>query len=219
MACFILPGIARGGVLLQLAQESCDGDQRAPEIVGNRVDEALQFGVLGLQIGNQPLALPLRSLRLLSEPLAFERRFDRWAQASQMLLDHVVGGPGLDAFDGRLFVDGPGDDDDGDRWSAFSRQLDGRHAIELREHVVRQDEIRRKLLESLEEGLSRLHAPRRESDLCLAEFGFGQLSIAGDVLQKQDVESVTHVCLRLRVWISARATSAAAASSERHLVQ
>ena len=114
--------------------------------------EGLQAGVEDRpQVGFRP---PQRLLgaRLLGPGLdSGERGLDCGADPGQIVLEEVVGGAGLHASDGRLLVDGAGHDQEGHRGRPFAGDRERCHAVEARQRVVGEDQVRPELVERLDE--------------------------------------------------------------------
>ena len=69
-------GVAGGGVLAHQSEEPLDGQERALEVVGDGVGEALELGVLGLEVLDQSLALAEQAPALLGQAALAARRND-----------------------------------------------------------------------------------------------------------------------------------------------
>jgi hypothetical protein len=51
--------VSVASILLEVAEKSCDGDERRFQVVRYRVGESFQFGVFGFQFCNQFFALKI----------------------------------------------------------------------------------------------------------------------------------------------------------------
>ena len=95
--------VAGGRVLLDEAEEAPDRDQRALEVVRDGVGEALELGVLGLELADQRLALGLGVLALGDV-------LHRAVDADELLLRRVPHRVPVDAHPAQLAALGEGPD-------------------------------------------------------------------------------------------------------------
>ena len=173
---------------------------------------ALALGDLGLQgeVGLGQFAGPLRDtdLQLIVGPaqplLALAERLlrqpplgailrlaqgapDRRHEPLEPLLEDVVDRAGLEGLDRLLLADGAGDEQERDLRADLPGDLQGRHAVERGQRVVRQDQIRPRAVQGpAANALLGVHQADLAGQAALGQPGRDQLGIQGVVLQVED---------------------------------
>src|SRR5438093_13517880 len=142
-------------------------------------------------VGNQPehlLALAelyVRHFLLQSEP-------DRGANPAHVFLEHIVGGASPHAVDGRLFVNGAGHADHGRSRSLLARQKQRLHAVETRQRIVRENDVRREFSQRGEERLAVVDAATDKSHSLPVQLALEHLSVRWRVFQNQNAHLGAH---------------------------
>ncbi len=153
---------------------------------GDRAIEGLaDDGVVGrLDDGRQVAAIVLRPLFLLPETPPLDGTRDRRAEPCQPVLEQVVRGPLPHGGPRPFLAHRPRHDDDRDVQSPLADQPQGVEAAPLRERVIRQDHVQRRVEKGNELGLG-LGTSDRRLEPGPAQLEAQQPGVVGLVFQTQ----------------------------------
>ena len=141
-------------------------------------------------------AIPLLDLPLpLPHAPVFEGADDGGAQPREAVLQEIVGGAPLHAFNRRLLGDGAGDDDERDIQRALLQELQGAGGVEHGQMVVGQDDVdvRSQIGEKLALALHPLPVGVESRSPELVEH---ELGISLEIFQDQHLERGGHRSFR-----------------------
>ena len=116
----------------------------------------------------------------------------RRGQAVAVLLEDVVGGAGLEGFDGGLFADGAGHEDERQERKLLAHQLERLQPVETRQVVVGQHQVPFPLLERLHKIFTAGDVPDLRRQAVRRELVAHQQGVVRLVLQMQDAEGRGH---------------------------
>ena len=122
--------------------------------------------------------------------LALQRGLDGRTDSRQIALQQVIGRPGLHAADGGLFVHRSGDYQERNAGGPLPGQRERAHSVELRQGIVRQNHVRLKTVQLLEELVPRVHPAGDKGDPGPLELVFHELGVHRHVFQNEYAERI-----------------------------